>query len=262
MKKLVLGILVVLAVGVTGTLLYADHIASRVVESGSSRAFGTPVQVGGIRLGLLDASFSMNGYQVSNPGEFESPHLFAIGDADLAVGYDGLGRERIVAESLAVEDVSLNLEMAGGGTNFGPVLERLRGLSGGGSAGEGAGPRFVIRRLELQDIRVSVSMPGVDRTVEVPPIRLDNVGGEDGVWMHQLAAIVLGAILDRAADSGVLPPRLAGLVGDGLGNLPSSLARQARERVRETVEEEARGLLDRVSGRAKEKERKRDDGQG
>lgn len=246
MKKLALGVLLAVAAVVTCTLLYADHIAQRVVEGGSSRAFGTPVEVGGVRLGLLDASFDINGYRVANPGEFESAHLFAIDDATLEVGYGGLGRERIEARRLVIDGVSMNLEMAGGRTNFGPVLKQLQGLSGSGG-GQQQGPRFVIRELELTGIEASLKLPGVERTVAVPPVRLENVGGQDGVWMSQLAAIVVGAVMDRAADSGKLPPEVAGLVSRGMGNLPSALADQARRRVEKAVEEEARGLMDRAA---------------
>lgn len=262
MKKLILGILVILGAGVTGTLLYADHIAQRAVEDGSTRAFGTPVSVGGVRLGLMDASFTMRGYEVSNPGEFQSPHLFSIGDAELAVGYGGLGRQKIVADRLAVDGVGLNLEMSGGGTNFGPVLRHLRELSGGGG-GKSTGPRFVIREAELRGIQASVDVPGFKQTVDVPPVRLENVGGEDGVWMSQLAGIILGAVLDRAAESGKLPPELAGLVSQGLGNLPGELATKARQRIEHRVEEEARGLLDRVTGgeeSGQEKQQEEEDG--
>lgn len=247
MKKFILGIILVIAAGVTGVLFYADHIAQRTVETGSSRAFGTPVQVGGVRLGLMDASFDLNGYEVANPGEFETPFLFGIGSAELDVGYDGLGREKIVADRLAIDGVVLHLEMNGGRTNFGPVLSNLRGLSGGGG-GESQGPRFVIRELELKGIEASLKLPGLERTVTVPPVRLENVGGEDGVWMQQLAAIVLGAVMEGAADSGKLPPELAAVLGQGLGNLPASVAREAKERIRDAVEEEAGSLLDRVTG--------------
>lgn len=243
MRKLVLGILLLLAIGVTGTLLYADHIAKDVVESGSSRAFGTPVQVGSVRLGFMDASFNMRGYEVANPGEFRSPHLFSIGNAELIVGYGGLGRDRIEADRLNIDGLTLNLEMGGSGTNFGPVLRHLRELSGGG----GAGPRFVIGELELKGIEAHLDLPGNKKTIEIPPVRLENVGGEDGVWMQELAAIVLGAVLEQAADSGRLPTELAAVVGNGLGNLPNALADEARKRVRESLDEEAKGLLDRAA---------------
>ncbi len=247
MKKLVLGILLVLAVGVTGTMLYADHIAKDVVESGSSQAFGTPVHVGGVRLDFMDASFNMRGYEVANPGEFRSPHLLSIGNAELAVGYGGLGRDRIEADRLSIDGVTLNLEMGASGTNFGPVLRHLRELSGGAGDDGSAGPRFVIGELELKGIEARLDLPGNKRTIEVPPVRLENVGGEDGVWMRELAAIVLGAVLDQAADSGRLPPELAAVVGNGLGNLPDTLAGEARKRVRESLDEEAKGLLDRAA---------------
>lgn len=247
MKKLVLGFLLVLAAGVTGTLLYADHIAQRVVETGSSRAFGTPVEVGGVRLGLMDASFTMRGYQVANPGEFDTPYLLAMGDAELAVGYGGLGRDRVEAERLNVDGVTLNLEMGSDGTNFGPVLRHLREISGGAAGGEDAGPKFVIRQVEIRGIEARLQLPGAERSIQVPPVRLENVGGEDGVWMSQLAAIVLGAVLEQAAESGQLPPELAGAIGNGLGNLPRALADQVRERLRESVDEQAEGLLDRAA---------------
>jgi hypothetical protein len=247
MKKWVLGCLLVLAAGAMSILLYADHIARGVVERGSSTAFGTPVNVGGVRLGLMDASFTMHGYRVANPGEFQTPYLFSIGDAELDVGYDGLGRDRIEASRLAIEGVTLNLEMSGSGTNFGPVLRHLRELSGDAGAGEGAGPRFAIRELELEGIEARLALPGADRMVQLPPVRLEEVGGEDGVWMSQLAAIVLGAVLEQAAESGQLPPELAGAIGNGLGNLPRALADQARERLRESVDEKAKGLLDRAA---------------
>lgn len=245
MKKWVLGSLLVLAAGAAGTFFYADQVARGVVERGSSQAFGTSVRVGWVRLGLMDASFAMKGYQVANPGEFQSPFLFAIGDADLAVGYDGLGRDRVEAERLRIDGITLHLEMTGRGTNFGPVLQRLRELSGE-AGGEAAGPRFVIRELELAGIEAHLDLPGAKRTVAAPPVRLQDVGGEDGVWMSQLAAIVLGAVLEQVAASGQLPPELAGAVGNGLGNLPRELADQVRERVTESLDEEARGLLDRA----------------
>lgn len=246
MKKFVLGFLLVLAAIALCTLFYVDVIARNAVETGSQRAFGTPVRVGGVRLGLMDASFDLEGYEVTHPDKFESPYLFGIGEANLAVGYDGLGRDRIVADRLHIDGIRLNLEMAGGDTNFGPVLQHLRGLQGGAEGEEPAGPKLVIRQLELSGAQVRIAIPGIQRTATLPAIQLENVGGEDGVWLYELAAIVLGAVVDQAVASGDLPTRVSGILSQGLQGVPNALAREARQRVDDEVEEAADGLLDRA----------------
>lgn len=254
MKKIILGIVVLLAVAVLGVWLYADAIASRAVEKGSTYAFGTPTEVGGVRLRLLDASFGMSGYQVSGAEGFRDTPLLSVSDADLEVGYGGLSRQKVVAKRLSISGVRLNLLMKGTSSNFGPVLKHLRTLSGGGSGAESQGPRFVIKEVVLDDVGAHVDVPGLERDLELPTIKLEDVGGEDGVWMSQLAGIILGAVVREAARHGGLPPALNAALGEGLGNLPASLAREARQRVREKVEKETQGLLDKAKQAVEDKD--------
>jgi|GEM_PF-5457471 len=246
MRKILLTLVVVVALTVLGVWLYADAIASRAVEKGSTYAFGTPTKVDGVRLRLLDASFAMTGYRVSGPEDFRDSNLLSIEDADLEVGYGGLSREKIVARRLDVSGVRLNLLMKGASSNFGPVLKHLRTLSGGEGPAGGDSPRLVIGELVLDDVSAHVDVPGVQRDLDLPTIRLTDVGGEDGVWMSQLAGIVLGAVVHEAARQGGLPPALDVALGKGLGSLPASLEREAKQRVREQVEKETQGLLDKA----------------
>lgn len=246
MKKLFLSVAVILAVAVLGVWFYADAVATRAVERGSNQAFGTETDVGLVTLGFVNASVGVRGYRVSGPEGFEETSLFRVDETDLKVGYGGIGRERVEAARLRVRGVELNLLMQGNRSNFGPVLRHLRGLSGGAGGGSQDAPRFVIREVVLEDIAVNVNVPGVRRELELPTIELRDVGGEDGVWLSELAAIVMGAVIQEAARHGDVPPVLQAALGDGLGNLPASLARQAREDAREQLEEEAEGLLDRA----------------
>lgn len=243
MKRLFLTLAVLLALSVLGACLYAETAAKRVVERQSSSAFGTPTSVGLITLGFFDASLRLRGYRVGGPEGFDDTPLFRVAETDLTVGYRGIGRDRIEASRLRVQGVNLNLLVEGGRSNFAPVLQHLRQSTAG--AGEASGtPRFVIREVVLEDIAVRVDAPGVQRELKLPPVTLHDVGGEDGVWLSELATLVLGAVMKAAAQHGELPPELAAALGGGLDGLSAELRRTLRDGARERLEEETEGLLD------------------
>lgn len=246
MKKLLLGIAFVLVAAVTGVWLYADTVARQAVERGSTQAFGTSTEVGLVTLGFLDASIGISSYRVSGASGFQESSLLSVDDVDLKVGYGGLGRERVQASRLTVSGLELNLLMDAGGSNFGPVLRNIRNLSGGGS-GESNAPRFAISKVQLQDLAVNIDVPGVQRSLTLPDIELSEVGGEDGVWLSELAAIVLGAVMQHTVEQADLPPALRTALSGGLDDLPAAIGREAKDRLREQLDEEARGLLDRAT---------------
>lgn len=223
----VLAVLVVLGLGASFAV---DAVARSAIETTLTRTFGTETSLESVDVGLLSGRVTAEGLVVSHPSEFESPHFASLATTRVRASLGELLGDPVTVDEVVLEDFELYLEQAGGKTNFGPILESSRAAAG---EDDGDGRRYRVRTLVIRDVTARARLdPGagrvVERSVEIPEIRLENLGTgqEGGVTLSRVAEAVVRATVGAVARrSGELPGALGGLLrgaAGSLGDLPGA----------------------------------------
>lgn len=242
-------VMVGLAAAVMVGVLAVDGFARSAMEENLTRAFGTETTVGSVDVGILSGDVTAEGIEVANTEGFDAPRFAALSRLRAETGFTDLLGDTVTVRRVEMEGLELHLERRGTSANFVPVLASVRELRETRRPGA---KRYRIDELIVRSTvaRVRLGTGGGEETVEVPEIRLEDVGAEEGgAALGQVAGAVLEAVLRGVlARSGGLPGAVSGLLRgeiEGLGDLPGRLDLQlgpgdggdeAAERIRDAVE--------------------------
>ncbi len=223
-------LVVVVVGGVLAVGMAADSIARRGVEAGATYALGVETTLAGANVGIMSGAFDMRGLRVANPEGFKSDGFMSLGSGGVSVSFGTLRREIVELPHLELADLTVNLERADGKSNYQAIIDNLKRFeSGKDKPTTGDEKRFVIRRVDVRNVRANVSMLPVGGSlttvqVVVPEIVLTDVGSDgSGVTLGQAANIITKAVLASiAANAGnLLPADLVGDLTSQLGQLES-----------------------------------------
>ncbi len=207
-------IVVVVVGGIAAVGMAADSIARRGVEAGATYALGVDTKLAGANVGIMSGSFDMQGLRVANPQGFKSDTFMSLGSGGVSVSFGTLRQEVVELPRLELADLTVNLERADGKANYQAIVDNLKRFeSGKDKPSTGEEKRFVIRRVDVRNVRANVSMLPVGGSlttvqVVVPEIVLTDVGSDgSGVTLGQAANIITKAVLASiAANAGNLLP--------------------------------------------------------
>jgi hypothetical protein len=238
MKKLCIALLALAIIGIGVLVYYSDRILGGAIETAGGQALGVPVRVGLVIFRPLAGQFGLDGLTVDNPPGYTTSHFMQLGQGRVEVGFAGLRQQPIAIDRVELAQIDVNLERAGGKTNYGEILERQQGASQpeGGAQKDSASQEspVVVRELLIRDVRAHVKLaPGGQLSavdVDIPELRLENLGAkEGGIRREELIQIATNAILEAVArKSGALPGELAADLLGGLRKVPvaGDVARQ------------------------------------
>lgn len=283
-------VLVVLLVGaLVVSFFWIDWIAKRAIEAGGTYALGVPTTVQSASVGIVGGTFSMSGLKVANPEGYGPSPFLALGDAGVAVTLSSLREPVVTLPKLTLDDLTVSLARKGGKANYAVILDNLSKLSSGKASSPPVGgeKRFIVRELQLRNIRIGVDLVGgpgaigelTKVNIPIQEIKLENVGqtgtgvGGSGVTMAQLSAIIVQAVLAAAAEkgNGILPGEILGELQGGLANLgqidglkvlsdPSLIqkiggdsATKAIDQGKKAIDDAAKKVTDLIPGMKKEK---------
>jgi hypothetical protein len=107
-----------------------------------------------------------------------------------------------------------------------------------GKAGDGGGPgetaiRIRIERFVFEEGRVEVDASALGlgkRTIELPEIRLGDVGGANGAPPNEIAKIILATVAGKVA-SGIADSELDRLINEKLGGSITGKAKGLLEKI-------------------------------
>lgn len=220
-KRLIIGIVLLVVVAAGGAWYYINHIAKAGVEKGATYALGEDTKLDGINVGLLSGEVDMSRLHVDNPAGFKKDHFLRFGDGAVEVSMGSLLEDRVVVPRVAIDDISMNIERKMLQANYEVILERLKRLSSSDeSAAPGSGKKFVINNLVLSNITITLAFGSMELPVKIERIELVNVGQADnGLIIAQLTGILVSALLEALVENaGMLLP------ADMLAELNGALA--------------------------------------
>lgn len=238
MKKIVLGVLLLLLVAGIGVSFYfmsnLNSIVAGVIESQGSKVASTDVGVSGVDISLKDGRASLAGFTIANPSGFKGGKAFALGEVTVDIDLGSVRKEPVVIEEVTVREPLVNAEfLESGSLNLDVLKKSIQGYvpassgdSKGDSQGDGEMKRIRINSFTFEKGRIEVdaSALGVEaRSLDLPAIRLENIGGAEGARPDEVARIVMDALTSRAT---------------------AEIARAGRDQV---IEKGAQELLDKIN---------------
>jgi len=214
MKKFLIGGGVVLVLVVAGGLIFLvsnlNSIVAKVIEKEGGEVTDTRVAVAGVDISLRDGSASLSGLTIDSPDGFAARKAFSLGEIAVDIDLESVRSEPIVIEEIRVRAPVVNAEVHEDGSsnimalndNVKQYAARFAGQDGGSGGDAAEQKRIRIKRFVFEEGRIEVdaSALGLEpRTVDLPAIRLDDIGGPEGAPPAGIAKAVLGALTEEAA---------------------------------------------------------------
>ena len=210
MKKILIvfaAVVVLIAVGLFVLLANINSLVAKAIEKHGSEVTQTSVVVSGVDISVKEGRGSIKGLRIESPDGFDVRDAFSLGDITLDIDIQSLKGEPIIIEEIRILAPVVNVEVKeSGASNIDELRKNVEasvgGNAGGGGDSGGKDKRIRIRKFIFEEgsIEVDASAMGLEkRTVTLPEIRLDDVGGTDGATPDEITRIILAAVTKKVA---------------------------------------------------------------
>lgn len=192
MKKVILGIVVVLAIVVGIGFFQGGKIIKSGVETYGPEVIGAPIAVGGVDYSLLDGDASIQNLTVGNPEGFKTDEAFSVGEISIKMNPQSVFSDVVHIQELRIASPSLTYEPAKGGSNFLQLQEHAAAFSGGEETESTT--KMIIDNLYLTGGKVTYASGGPlgSPSIDLPDIHLTDIGKEEN---GATAADVTGQVM-------------------------------------------------------------------
>ncbi len=256
MKKILIGGLVFVVVGVLAALFYVSNNLNTLIVQ-AVETFGKPITQTEVKLEKSDISFlsgegSLHGLLIGNPAGYKGRSSFELGAIKVALDSETIADDVVVIKSIDITAPMLTYEPGGAaGSNLQQLMNNVDAFTakeGGtksevapaeqGQAQQGSGAKMVINRVTLTGGKIKIVTPlsseGI--TVPLPKIELTDVGKDKGgISAADAFKLVMEKVL--AASSGAV----AGPLADIKGQLQKQVDKQVSD-LTSKVEGATKGL--------------------
>ena len=239
MKKVLITIIVIVVLIVVALVLLFSNLNSLVakaIEKNGSNVTQTSVTVSGVDISLREGRGTIEGLRVANPSGFDAPDAFSLEDITLDIDIQSLREDPIVVDEILVKAPVIYAEVTEkGSSNIDKIRENVKAYAGGSAGGEAEGRarRFRIKQFVFEKGRVEIDVSALgleNRSIDLPEIRLNDIGGEEGVTSDEIAKIVLAEVAKRVS-SEIAGSQIDGLIKDKIGG---------------SITDKPKGLLDKI----------------
>ena len=241
MKKVFIIIAVIVVLVVVALVLLFSNLNSLVagsIEKHGSEVTQTSVSVSGVDISIREGRGTIKGLTVESPEGFGARAAFSLEDITVDIDINSLREEPIVIDEIRIQAPIVSAEITKtGASNIDELRKNVQAYSSGpkGESDESSeqAKRIRIKQFVFEKgiIEVDPSALGLEeRTIPLPEIRLNDVGGANGAPPDEIAKIILAAVARNVA-SEIANSELQGLIKDKLGG---------------SIKDKAKGLLDKL----------------
>ena len=209
MKKKLYSIVGVLAGAGLVVLVVVTFFLGSIVKTWVNR-YGpaitkTKVELAGARLSPLTGDGEITGLLIGNPPGWRSDRAVYLGQAELSVVPTSLWGDHIVIKRLVIERPEFVYETRLFSSNIRDLLKNIEASTGGSEPSSvpartksGKPVRLEVRQFVLRDGKVTIGAGEDAVTVPMPALTLTDLGTkEGGITTNQMAAVVMGQVLDH-----------------------------------------------------------------
>lgn len=210
MKKVILGVIVVVLLAIGGVVYYGlsnlDAIVKAAIEKYGSQATQTEVKVEKVQIKLTEGNGSISGLTVANPKGFSQAQVFSLGEIGLGIDLQSLKEEPYVINHITVRAPQVFVEVnEAKKINLNELKKNLPTSAAaksdkGQPAGAGKEPRLIIKRLTFEQGRIAADVAPLKKKydLKLPSINMANLGGSQGATPTELSKEILQRLSDAA----------------------------------------------------------------
>ena len=239
MKKILLG-LVLLIVAIIGiTVSQLDNIVKTGIETAGPEAMQVPVKVADIKLSPLSGKVTVKGLEIGQPKGFGEGAIASVGSFDMKLETNSLMSNHIIIDSINIDAPLLDVRQQKGKNNFQALQDGLN-LPATEVDPEAEEITVTIRKLAVKKPRILAKSDGfmkLDEDLELADFTLTNLGtDEKGLAPSEIARHVMDTLqpqitkaLVMAGASGKLQDITKGATDkleEGLGGLIGKLKKK------------------------------------
>ena len=258
MKKLLIGLAVVVVVVVGGVVYFASNIDSIIktaVEDVGSEATKTKVTLNEVKLSITSGEGALRGFRMTNPAGFKTAEAMRFGEVSVKVDTDSVTKDVIVIKEVVIAAPQITYELAGGGSNIQTIQKNVDAFAKSMGAGGGGqqpaeksdgGKKVIIEHLYVRDGKIGVSaafLAGKQMNVPLPNIHMTDIGKKKGGASPAEVADQLLSKISQAATGAV-----SGLGLDKMMGSAKDAAAGAAEGATKTLEGAGKGIGDTLKG--------------
>ena len=213
-RKLLIAALALLLV-IVGIFVFLynniDPIVESAIEKYGTQIMGTKVSVGSVHISLKSGRGTIRNVSVANPDGFSSGTLFKLEEITLDIDVASLNHDPIVIDEVTIAAPEVLVEMnEQAQSNVSVVksnVDRYQSSTVPSERKEGGGfeKRFIIETFVFEEgtAELDATALGVEEAedLELPPVRLSNVGGPNGDTPDGIGKAVSRALLGTVTDA-------------------------------------------------------------
>jgi cell division septum initiation protein DivIVA len=218
MKKVILGLLLIIVIAIGGSVYYLlsnlDSLVEAAIEKYGSEATQTSVLVDSVKINLSDGAAGITGLTVGNPTGYGFANAFSLGEIRAAIDLQSLQEEPYIINEITVlapqvfveinEDNKTNLNELKNKLTAGSTDKPQDTQSQAPAEGSAAEPRLIIRRLTFADGTIQAKVAALknkEYELKLPSLDMTNLGGSKGATATELASEILKRLTDHASDT-------------------------------------------------------------
>ncbi len=238
MKK-VIKVVAVLAVLLVAVVLVAflmvNSIVRTAVQTAGHSATGSETTLGGVDVGLVGGTASIQDFALAQPEGFTGESIFALDAADVEIESGSLLSDTIVVPKVHIDGAHLTVSFEDGKLNLNELRKAIAertGTTEETAEDDAAGKNVVIRDLKITNTKVTgaVSLiPGQDPVsidLVIADIEKQNLGSDgSGLKLDDVIGLVLDTVALNATQG--IADKVPGLAD--IGNLIGGVGEQATE---------------------------------
>jgi hypothetical protein len=241
MKRLIIVLAIIAAIVVVALIVAVsnlDKVIAKGIESLGSDATQTKVTVSGVAISLKEGRGSIKGLRVESPEGFDSRTALSLEDITVTVDGNTVREDPIVIGEIRIKAPVVNAEITQAGeTNINVLKKRVESYGGkvtvgSGKAGE-PGKKLRIMKFVFEEGRIEVDASDLGlekKTIPLPEIRLDDIGGAAGATPEEIAREIMTAVA-RQTSSAIAGTEIDGLIKDKLSESAVDKAKGVLEKI-------------------------------
>lgn len=195
------------ALALTVTYFRLGAIAKSVIETHGPKMLGVPVEVGAVILSPFSGEARLTSLRVGNPPGFKGDTAFKLDDVRVSLQLKSFRSDGpMKINEILVDGPQVFFEGGPKGSNLSQIQKNLQAYSPARDAGdpkkEAQAERKVwIGLFRLTNGKVTASIPQLPqgKAVDLPPIELKDIGGQNGgVTASEAAKQIIGQVTSSA----------------------------------------------------------------
>jgi hypothetical protein len=187
--------------------LNVDRLLKAGVEKGGTAVLGVLTDVERASVSIPKGTVQLDQLVLGSPEGFDAPEMFRLGHMDVTLDLLSLRRDEIVVKEVLIDGPEVTLEFAGGRTNWGVLLERLRDEP---SEEEEEMKNIGIDRVVVRNGKIKLKGVPIAEThgIPLPNIELTDLRSPEGDGLKARDALARVVVSLREKMAGALEDRI------------------------------------------------------